>query len=158
MPSCSSLPQIPLHSARLCVIARSAMWLSRVAAWLRERVCDAPRGVARFRVPISAVLRAYRAAQRDSGRRCAPHHAAIGRRGAIPGAGARRATPAARFRARVCATLSGNRAAQRDSGRGFAPRDNCMARHDSGCGSAPRRAAQLLHNACDSYICLCISV
>ena len=85
-PSRSSLPQIPLHSTRFCVIARSAMWLSRGAAWFRERVC-----AARFRVPISAALRAYRAAQRDSGRQCAPRHAVIGRRDAIPGAGARRA-------------------------------------------------------------------
>ena len=111
-PSCSSLLQIPLHRTRFCVIERSAMWLSW--AW----VCAARRGAARFRVQIGAALRAYHAAPRDSGRRCAPRHAvSLG--------------CAARFRAPARAVLRVYCAVRCNFERGFAPRcGRCMARRD----------------------------
>ena len=151
-PSCSSLPQIRLHSTRFCVNVRSATRLSRGAARFRARACAVPRDKREQRGAIPGAgshraARGYRAARHDSRRRCAPRCAVIVRRGAISGAGLRRAARSSRGAAKLLAlaraALRGHRAAWRDFGRGFALRCTATARVNAFPGAGSRRAARL---------------
>jgi len=129
---------------------RSTRRLSRGAARFRVWVCAAPRDnrAQRDAIPgaVSHRERSYRAVQRVSRRRCAPHCAVIARRGAISGTGLRRVARLSRGAARLwawaCATPRGHRAARRDFGRGCVVRCVATAQLKAFPGAGSRCAAR----------------